>query len=220
MTSGNGIGDGAVSAAQCLDEALGSLVSSFVHNLNNYLVGILGNIDLAGLYPDDPVNSTARIADARKATMKIRDFLSELVRYRPRDGDWSPESVLDTAAVARLACGRSMSLETEGTGDLPDSLPVPDTAFRAVLLGLLSWAVRSLAGAGSIRLLVGVRPDAVELTVSWERIGGPGTDDMPVPVGTATWVEPLASGEGMTLRMGDAGPGYGSATLSVPRGGP
>jgi hypothetical protein len=216
MTSGNGSGDGGARAVQCLDEALGSLVPSFVHNLNNCLVGILGNIDLAGLYTEDPGRSSERIADARKATMKIRDFLSEIVRYGSPGGEWSPESVLDMAAVARLACGRSMTLETDGTAGLPVSLPVPDTAFRAVTLGLLSWAVRSCSGAGRVRLLVRVRPGAVELTVSWVRSGTTERGGPPLPGDIPSWAGPLASDAGMTVERPETGPGSGSATLTVP----
>ena len=194
----------------CLHAALGSLVTAFVHNLNNFLVGIVGNIDLAGLYPDDSDKVQDRILDAREASIRIRDFLAVLIRFRSRGEEWSKESFLDMAAVARLACGRSMSLESSGQELLPGSLPVPDVAFRAVLLSLLGWAVESCSGKGSIRMGVEAPEGSLVLVIEWESPGcSPERPERALP----RWMDTVVTGNGMSLVKGDCGPDHGQVSL-------
>ena len=196
--------------------SLGSLVSAFVHNLNNCLVGVMGNIDLAGLYSEDPEMSAARITDARKASMAIRDFLTELTRLRPGEGEWTRESFAASAAVAGLACGRAVSLEIDDHSGLPERLPVSDLGFRALMLGILSWAVRSCAGSGTVRVDISTGGGRCEFGICWE---SPGSNVLPHERSGESfpaWIEPVTGDLGAVLTIGEMNPGYGSMALTFP----
>lgn len=199
-----------------LHAALGSLVTAFVHNLNNYLMGVMGNIDLAGLYPEDSDAVTSKLSSALNASTRIKNFLVELVRFMPVEGNWTPESLDGVTAVAGLACGRSMTLETTGTDLLPDHIPLSDLGFRALMLGLLSWAVRSCDGAGKVRIDVSVDKVRAVFLVSWESperqhdLSGPDSTLIP------EWIAPVAVGLGITLEEGELTRSHGSVSLGIP----
>ncbi len=196
--------------------ALGSLVTAFVHNLNNYLMGVMGNIDLASLYPEDSEAVTSKLSGALNSSTRIRDFLAELVRFMPVEGNWTRESLDGVTAVAGLACGRSMTLETTGTDLLPAHLPLSDLGFRALMLGLLSWAVRSCAGAGKVRIDISVDKVHAVFHVSWESPDRPhdlsGPDSTLIP----GWIAPVAVGLGITLEEGELTRSHGSVFLRIP----
>jgi hypothetical protein len=197
---------------QLLYSALGSLVPLLVHNLNNYLTGVLGNIDLAGMCRDEPAAASARLDDARNASFGIRDFLAELMRFLPGEGDWTPGSFHDTVAVARLACGRSVSLDTSGTDLLPSALPVPDIDFRAMMLGLLSWAVRSCCGSGSVTAGVTAGGGTTGFQVGWTREtrraeAVPGS-------GLPAWIRQVAGNTGAVLTSGPEDSRSSTVTLT------
>ena len=199
-----------------LHAALGSLVTAFVHNLNNHLMGVMGNIDLAGLYPAGSEAATSKLSGALNASKRIKDFLSELVRFSPVEGNWTLESLDGVTAVAELACGRSVTLETTGSDLLPDHLPLSDLAFRALMFGLLSWAVRACAGAGKVRIDVSAgKADAV-FCVSWESPDM--TQDLSSTDSTLIpgWIAPVAASLGVALEEDELTRFHGSVSLGIP----
>jgi hypothetical protein len=200
-----------------LHASLGSLVTAFVHNLNNNLVGVMGNIDLASLYPDNPEAITSKLCSARDASMRIKEFLVEFMRFRPVEGNFTPQSFNDVAAVAELACGRSMNLETTGIDQLPDHLPLSDLGFRALMLGLLSWAVRSCAVAGTVRIDITVNDTCVIFGVSWERADRSKNPPDPAPDRFPEWLKPVAASLGSTLEEVESSPSHGIVSFGIPR---
>jgi hypothetical protein len=199
-----------------LHASLGSLVPAFVHSLNNCLVGVMGNIDLAGLYGEDPDTASARIDDARKSALRMRDFLTELTRYRPVGDDWTRESYSSCIAVAGLACGRSLDLEADDPGILPERLGISDLEFRTVLLALLAWAIRSCAGTGKVRVLVPAPAESCVIGIEWECTASGTSPLRQTDTVFPEWAVTAAEKAGAALTGGDTSPGEGSAALTLP----
>ncbi len=77
-------------------ESIGILAGGIAHDLNNLLTGVVGNISLARLY-EDPVKKDKRLAEAEKASMRIKDLTQQLLTFSK-----GGTPILQTAAIGDL----------------------------------------------------------------------------------------------------------------------
>lgn len=62
-------------------ESLGILAGGIAHDYNNILTGILGNINLARMYPDQPERVSELLTEAENAALRARDLTMQLLTF-------------------------------------------------------------------------------------------------------------------------------------------
>ncbi|MDM7993522.1 MAG: hypothetical protein QUS11_09425 [Candidatus Fermentibacter sp.] len=154
--------DSPAMAARLLAAAsAGLLAPMFVHVLNNSLVGLIGNLDLAAMYGWEGEDSARTCRSAAEAAADLSGRLGELSSVS--------EAVSDSASGAgpwlmdacRAACGRSVDASTEW--------PAWAVSFSPACLGLSAACLLSLGGAGRFRAAPAGRGTAIDF--EWERKG-------------------------------------------------
>jgi hypothetical protein len=154
----------------------GMLLPLFVHNVNNLMVGAMGNLDLATMFTGDPEKCRAKLEESSQAMHRLSDFMSDLggvSRSLPDEGEPAGWDDLKTVCtLGRLACGRSVSLEVS-----PATLPsgrrmcggqcLDARTLRVVCSSLMAAALLSLGGCGSIGVSADIRTPAIRF--SWAR---------------------------------------------------
>ena len=68
-------------------ERLGNTVSGIAHKLNNMLMTVLGNIELASLSCDPAGNEATLLAESKQAVLKSKELAHRLLSCSDRDGD-------------------------------------------------------------------------------------------------------------------------------------
>lgn len=186
-----------------LSSFAGILLPYHIHNLNNILVGVLGNAELACMFlPGDPGRAIPKVRETARAAGEVTGFLRELSECTqssvqpPATGSRSLKPV---AGVVSLACGRSV--DSRGLQKL-ESFQLPGNrdgeAGFAALLGMGVWSVLCLGGVGRVDADRG--GDTVRIT--WERPSEAG--------------EPMLPGCGMALQVACVAGGLaGRAGLSL-----
>lgn len=133
--------------ARCL--FAGTLLPYYLHNLNNLMVGVMGNLDLAGMFMPDISRVEPKMNAARAATGSVVDFIRDI------SGSFSDSTRSDllqrVLTRIRAACGRSVSfldLDPRGENWLDTGSP---ELLEEVLTGMGTWCVLCLGGSGTIR---------------------------------------------------------------------
>jgi len=199
---------------ECLDSSVGALVPRFVHNLNNRLLGATGNIDLAEMYSGSPEKVSEKLKRARHAIAEVTRFVSDLNRFRSTPGPCTSGTLEDIVGFASLACGRSISLES--TSVLPAHLLLTDLEFRTLLIGMMSWAVTSCDGAGSISLKSKAVVGSVVFTVFRIRAESEFVADADYVREPSSWMIGLAGRLGCSLVVDIVDDLHGSISLEIP----
>lgn len=159
---------------------LGLLLPYHIHNINNMLVGVLGNTELASMFlPDNIARAVPKVREAAESAGGVTRFLRDLSEATHPNLDKAASDPSPLSRLARfiaLACGRSIA--TDGLKRL-ESLPIPEnrepsSAFGA-LVGMGAWAVLSLGGAGTV---AGSGGNGM-VKVSWSRPAGAGEPMLP-----------------------------------------
>lgn len=132
---------------------LGMMLPYYLHNTNNLMVGVLGNLDLAGMFMPDTEKVGLKIVAARSATGFVVDYLREISGAIPFndclhfDGDVIGKCLI----LLKAACGRSVDSEGLEEIDLSRSFNCQDPVKAvAVLSGMVAWLVVSLGGIGEV----------------------------------------------------------------------
>lgn len=195
----------------------GLLLPYHIHNINNMLVGVLGNTELASMFlPGDIDRAIPKVKEATEAAGAVTRFLRDLSESTHPNLDRVAGGVSPLSKLGRLislACGRSV--ETEDLQKL-DSIQIPESrdpfaAFGA-LIGAGAWSVLCLGGAGTVGC--DCREGAV--VIRWERPPGSGEPMLPGSEMAATVVcaaGGLAGRAGCLLRVRQGSPRSGSASL-------
>ncbi|MFO7949596.1 MAG: hypothetical protein R6U36_04420 [Candidatus Fermentibacteraceae bacterium] len=203
----------------------GQLLPLLVHNVNNLMVGAMGNLDLATLFSGQGQRCSEKLEEASRAMHALSDFMSDLgglSRTLPDAGvpaGW--DALQAVCTMGRLACGRSVSLEVT-----PSTLPAAgpmcegdclDTrTLRLVCSSLMTAALLSLGGCGSIRLTVDA--DLPSIHLAWKRGTGDATPAADSAAIGATLAAAMVSlpPQDAALRIPTCSPGEGEALL-LPR---
>lgn len=200
----------------------GQLLPLFVHNVNNLMVGAMGNLDLATLFSGQGKRCGEKLEEASRAMRALSDFMSDLGRLSrtlPDAGvpaDW--DALQTVCTMGRLACGRSVSLElTPSTlpavGPMCEGDCLDARTMRLVCSSLMAAALLSLGGCGSIRLTVDA--DLPSIHLAWKRGKGDATPAADSDGIAATLAAAMVSlpPRDAALRIPACSPGEGEALL-------
>ncbi len=168
-----------LSSFSCLNNCFcGILLPFFLHNMNNLLVGVTGNIDLAGMFMPDISRVETKIDAARTATGSLVEYIRDISQTMFVDSGnlLSNECLKRAMILLRAAAGRSVSTKGVEGMKLEESVPCTDlSSLQAALNGMVSWCVISVGGSGSIG---GSIKDSV-INFNWQRPPGAGLPAMP-----------------------------------------
>ena len=92
---------------------LGMMLPYYLHNANNLMVGVLGNLDLAGMFMPDIEKVEPKIAGARNATGTVVNYLREIAGAIPscENISFDEYAVGKCLILLKAACGRSVNSE-------------------------------------------------------------------------------------------------------------
>lgn len=156
------------SARELESESAGLALPMILHNFGNRLVGLVGNLELAAIYPAGSEKSSLKIEAARASAGEVKGYLERLSalgspgRSRPGSSGGPFGAALETAGLIR---GRAVTLESGPGGTAESDSAYPSGAVSAAV-AIVTAALLRLGGAGS--LTVG-RCAASGILVSWER---------------------------------------------------
>jgi PAS domain S-box-containing protein len=207
-------------------ESLGVLAGGIAHDVNNLLVGILGNASVA--LTDAPPSLVEPLTEIVTTAQRAGELAHQLLafsgkgRFAMAPLDLST-MLLDAQALLRTTMARSAALCLDAPPDLP-SIEADGAQIRQVVMNLVANASDALdAGGGTVT----VRTGAVQATSA--QLRSTFVDDQ-LPEGAYVFIEVSDTGKGMTpetaARMFDpffttkrSGHGLGlAATLGIVRG--
>ncbi len=134
-------------------ESIGVLAGGIAHDLNNLLTGVLGNISLARMY-DNPAEKDRRLAEAEKASMRIKDLTQQLLTFSKGGAP-----ILQTADIAALLRD-SVTFTLSGSSvrcdfSIPDDLwpvEVDEGQMNQVINNLVINAKQAMPNGGVIKI--------------------------------------------------------------------
>ncbi len=135
----------------------GLLSSMFVHRLNNSLVSVVGNLEIASMYGWEGGESEGPCRDARDASMMLADRLLDLAGVSAGVHDGAAGDSLPLLNIAAEAGGRSVAVLLDWPGWV--------ARFAPACVGLSTACMLSINGAGSLRAV----PEGTALRMTWEK---------------------------------------------------
>jgi PAS domain S-box-containing protein len=181
-------------------ESLGLLSASVAHDFNNFLVGVLGNAELAALDPELSAHTRTLIehviGSARQASGLTRQLLAYTgrgrVAMRPLD---LAEHVGSLSSLLRASLPKSVRIVTSFEPELPRVKADADQ-LQQVTMNLILNAADAYGG----------REGVVEVRTFHEELGAQRRHGLTLP-------GPLAPGSYVVLEVRDHGLGMDDATL-------
>ena len=149
----------------------GSLLPFFIHNLNNILARIMGNIELAKFSAGNAEKTGAKLEVALEGTEELRDFLDKLATLStPQNDDphWTSGNEADLIELGRMSSGSSVEFNFTEDENAPGEIPVPRSSLNSVMGLIISSAVVSVNGCGRIDMTAGGRGDWACFDLKWE----------------------------------------------------
>lgn len=182
--------------------SLGRLASGMAHEINNPLGGLFNALDTLKHHGDRAEARQQATSLIERGLHGIRDIVrSALMTWRAdKDGRaLEPEDISDLKILAAPELNRH-ELELAWSVDLANSVPVPASSIRQILLNLFLNACQVSARGGRIAVHVGRQDDALLIRVE---DSGPGMPDFAIDILTRTRSapSPFASGHGLGLWM-------------------
>ncbi|MFC1718486.1 PAS domain S-box protein [Candidatus Poribacteria bacterium] len=142
-------------------ESIGVLAGGIAHDLNNLLTGVVGNISLARMYAD-PSERDRRLAEADKASMRIKDLTQQLLTFSKGGAP-----IVETASIAELLRD-SAKFVLRGSNvrcefSIPDdlwSVEIDKGQMNQVINNIVINANQAMASGGTVE--VGVENMTIE----------------------------------------------------------
>lgn len=162
--------DSAANLNYILWERTGSLLPYYIHNMNNILARIMGNIELAEFHRGRTDKVKEKLSIALEGTEELRSFLERLSVYSMRDDDeseWTSGNKADVLELTRMSSGTSVKFTYEEKSGMPRKIPVRKNLMN-LLTGLIAAsATVSVNGCGSVNMSVYPQEEALEFRVNW-----------------------------------------------------
>ncbi|MCK5114972.1 MAG: hypothetical protein KAR44_00090 [Candidatus Aegiribacteria sp.] len=214
--------DSAASLNCILWERTGSLLPFFIHNMNNILARIMGNIELAEFHSGRTDKASKKLSIALEATDELRSFLERLSVYSMPDDDeseWTSGNETDVLELTRMSSGTSVKFTYEEKGGMPGKIPVRKNLMN-LLTGLIAAAATiSVNGCGSIEMSVSPQEEAVEFRLNWNsssKSSGLCPNSMDSAADLLNRAALIAVTAKLTFRLGAWNSEGGSISLLVP----
>ena len=203
-------------------ERIGSLIPFFIHNMNNILARIMGNIELAEFHTGKTDKVKEKLSIALKGTEELRDFLDKLSRYSTLDddkSDWIPGNEADVLELTRMSSGKSVEFRYEEKSGIPRKIPVRKNLMN-LLSGLIAAsATISVNGCGYVNMSVSPQREVLEFRVHWNssmRSSGLCPNSMDSAADLLNRVALMASATKLSFRLETWEREGGSVSLLVP----
>ncbi|NOQ23629.1 MAG: hypothetical protein GQ565_13410 [Candidatus Aegiribacteria sp.] len=151
-------------------ERTGSLLPFFIHNMNNILARIMGNIELAEFLSGQTDKVKDKLSIALEGTEELRSFLGRLSAYSTPDDDdseWTLGNKADILELIQISSGTSVEFTCEEKRGIPWKIPVRKNLMN-LLTGLITAsATISVNGCGSVGMSASPQGEAVKFRVNW-----------------------------------------------------
>jgi signal transduction histidine kinase len=151
--------------------ALGRLSASIAHEINNPLGGMLNSISTLKKHgsPDPVTQKTVSLLE--RGLTQIRETVAALlveakIRSRPLG-----RSDLDDVRVLVSHAAKKLATQLDWTIAMPESVPLPSTLVRQLLMNLLLNAITAAGQGGQVMLRV--QTDGPQLMLTVENTGKP-----------------------------------------------
>ncbi len=184
---------------------MGMLLPFFVHNMNNILTQVMGNLELAGLFSADPGKMSGKLETALEGTTRFRDFLSSLGAGASAEGPWSPSCERSVLEMGRMSSGTAVEFECDMEPFSQQETQVGCMEMGAVLGALIGCSTLCVRGCGSVRVESRRRSGSMEVSIGWRakpsgsRSHVPGMEACRGMLATASALAPPA---GIAVRLG------------------
>ena len=154
-------------------ERSGALLPFFIHNMNNILARILGNIELAEFYSGNAAKTKEKLANAIDGAEDMKEFLAKLSNHSSFKGNyddlWTPGDERGVLEMGQMSSGTSVEFTYTKSGEIPEKLPIKKWTLNS-LLGILSAAATiSVNGCGAVQLESVQMGETVSFKISWNR---------------------------------------------------
>lgn len=202
-------------------ERTGSLLPFFIHNMNNILARIMGNIELAEFHSGKIDKVREKLSIALEGTEELRSFLERLSVYSTPDDDdseWTLGNEADVLELSQMSSGSSVKFTYEEKSGIPRKIPVRKNMMN-LLTGLIAAsATISVNGCGSVEMTVSPQGETAEFRLSWNSpVSGSGLcpNSIDSAADLLTRAAIMVSHEGLSFRLGGWNREGGSASLLV-----
>jgi hypothetical protein len=202
-------------------ERTGSLLPFFIHNMNNILARIMGNVELAEFHTSRPDKVKEKLSIALEGTEELRSFLERLVVYSTPDDDeseWTIGNEADILELGQMSSGTSVEFSYEEKSGMPRRLPVGKNLMNLLTGLIVASATISVNGVGSIEMLAAPREEGAEFRVRWtsaSKGSGLCLDKMDSAADLLTSVVLMAFHAGMSFKLNSWNSESGSASLTI-----
>lgn len=157
---------------------MGLLLPYFLHNVNNLMVGVVGNLDLASMFMPEMEKVVPKLTSARAATGSVVDFIRDIALVPgPSSGNRVSRAELEDAlTLIKAACGRSVSTEGLEALHRKEGISCRDPLqLLNVLRGMGAWCVMCMGGSGRLS----GSTEENRLSLSWVKPRTAGRSHMP-----------------------------------------
>jgi signal transduction histidine kinase len=145
--------------------AVGRLTAGIAHEINNPLGGMLNTVSTYRKHGPDEPQITKAMSLLERGLTQIRNTVAALlVETKTEDRAFAPEDIDDLLILAEAeARTRGVRISVDGT--IAESLPLPATLLRQILLNLLLNAVDAAQEDGVVRLNARAIPGKLHVAV-------------------------------------------------------
>ncbi len=203
-------------------ERIGALLPFFIHNMNNMLARIMGNIELAEFHSANAAKVKEKLAIALEGAEDLRNFLEKLSTHSSFYGDpddlWTPGNEKTVLEMGQMSSGTSVEFTCTKSGDIPDRLPVRSWILNSLIGTLSAAATISVNGCGAVHMEVSRMREAVNFTIKWNRSSRDNLSEWKL-LSTADLIATaalLASHSGVFFRLDEWSVARGDVHVAVP----
>ncbi len=148
----------------------GTLMSFLVHNMNNVLTRIMGNVELATLFSGDPDKQAEKLEIAVEGSETMRDILSDISKYSKvieDDGEvWCTAYLDSLLKMAEMSAGNSVEMTVRGIEDNVQ-FPVQRLKYDSMLGAMFATATLSVAGNGGMEISLQKTEYSIGISIDW-----------------------------------------------------
>jgi len=202
-------------------ERTGSLLPFFIHNMNNILARIMGNIELAEFHSGKTEKVKEKLSIALEGTEALRSFLERLSVYSTPDDDdseWTLGNEADILELSQMSSGTSVKFTYEEKKGIPRKIPVRKNLMNLFTGLITASATISVNGCGSVVMSASPQGEATEFRVTWNSpSSGSGLcpNSMDSAADLLTRAALMASNAGLSFRLEEWTREGGAASLLV-----